>query len=123
MYRCIASDKKFLKLYDTNIKDILSKIEVENIKLKEFSNNFDKKIKIIKRNINNIKKDIQCFEESIENYEFNMDVFEKKINKIEKLYKTCEKAKSNISHSSKEESLEIVDTYSDDEDSDYVDEN
>ena len=65
MYRCIASDKKFLKLYDTNIKDILSKIEVENIKLKEFSNNFDKKIKIIKRNINNIKKDIQCYEESI----------------------------------------------------------
>ena len=52
---------------------------------------------------------------------FNMDVFEKKINKIEKTKANI----LNVSPSSKQESLEIVDSYSEDEDeddSDYVDE-
>lgn len=95
MFICISSDKKFLNLYDTDIKNIFKKIEFENLKIKEISNcinEFDKKIKTIKRNITTIKKDLESFEESIENYEFNMDVFEKKINK---LYKYIEVQKEN----------------------------
>ena len=112
MYRCLLSDKKFLKLVENDIKNISTKLEYENFKIKSVLDSvidFYKKIKNIKKNITNIKKDIECFEESIENYEFNFDVFEKKLNKLERMIKDFEK-KNNILKVSpcyKQEYLEI----------------